>query len=45
VFLREVHAGYVIPCRVFVLMPVVSFLPSVRGLEYPLSDGSPEALL
>jgi hypothetical protein len=39
VFLREGYAGYVGPCLVLVLQ-IASFLPSVRGLEFVLFDGS-----
>jgi hypothetical protein len=39
VFLREGYAGYVIPCRVLVVVPVASFLPSVRRLEFLFFDG------
>jgi hypothetical protein len=33
VFLREGCAGYITPCRVLVVVPITSFLPSVRRLE------------
>jgi hypothetical protein len=39
VLLREGYSGYVILCRVLVVVPIASFLPSVRGLEFPLFDG------
>jgi hypothetical protein len=45
VFLREGCARYVTPCRVLFVVPIASFLPSVRGLEFPLSDGDTKALL
>jgi hypothetical protein len=32
-FLREEYAGYVTPCSVLVVVPITSFLPSVRRLE------------
>jgi hypothetical protein len=45
VFLRERYAGYVSHCRVLVVVPVTSFLPSAKGLEFSLFDGGREALL
>jgi hypothetical protein len=45
VFLRERYAGYVTPCSVLVVVPITSFLPSVRGLEFPFFDGGTGALL
>jgi hypothetical protein len=39
VFVREGHAGYITPCRVLVVVPIASFLPSVKGLEFPLLIG------
>jgi hypothetical protein len=43
-FLREEYIEYVTPCRVLVV-PIASFLPSVRGLEFPLFDEDAGALL
>jgi hypothetical protein len=45
VFLREGYAGYVTPCGALVVVPISSFLPSVRGLEFLLFDGGSGALL
>jgi hypothetical protein len=45
VVLREEYAGYVAPDRVLVVVSIASFLPSVRGLEFPLFDGGTGALL
>jgi hypothetical protein len=45
VFLREGYTGYITPCRVLAMVQITSFLPSVRGLEFPLFDGSTGALL
>jgi hypothetical protein len=42
VFLREGYAG---ACRVLLVLPITSFLPSVRGLEFPLFDRGTGALL
>jgi hypothetical protein len=45
VFLREGCAGYITPCRVLVVVPITSFLPSVKGLELLLFNGGTMALL
>jgi hypothetical protein len=45
VFFREGYAGYVTPCGALVVVPISSFLPSVRGLEFLLFDGGSGALL
>jgi hypothetical protein len=45
VFLSVGYAGYVTPCRVLIVVPIISFLSSLRGLEFPLFDWSSEALL
>jgi hypothetical protein len=45
VFLREGYAGYVVPCRILVMLWITSFLPSVRRLEFPLFDEGAGALL
>jgi hypothetical protein len=45
VFLREGYAGYVIPCRVLVVVLITSFLPLKRGLEFLLFDGGVGILL
>jgi hypothetical protein len=45
VILREEYTGYVTPCRVLVVVPITSFLSSVRGLEFLLFDGGTGALL
>jgi hypothetical protein len=45
VFLRKGFAGYVTPCSVLVVVPISSFLPSVRGLEFLLFDGGTGAFL
>jgi hypothetical protein len=45
VFLREGCAGYVTLCRVLVVVPITSFLPVVRRLEFPLFIGGSGALL
>jgi hypothetical protein len=39
VFLREGYARNVNHCRVLVVVQITSFLPSVRGLNFPLFDG------
>jgi hypothetical protein len=43
--LREGYAGYVAPHRVFIVVPITSFLSSARGLEFLLFDGGAGALL
>jgi hypothetical protein len=45
VFLRERYTGYIIPCRVLVVVLITTFLLSVRGLEFLLFDGGAGALL
>jgi hypothetical protein len=45
VFFREEYARYVTPCWVLVVVPIVSFLTSVRGLKFPLFNGGKGALL
>jgi hypothetical protein len=45
VFLRERYAGYIIPCRVLVVVQITIFLSSVRGLECLIFYGSAGALL
>jgi hypothetical protein len=35
VFLRKEYAGNVTPCRVLVVVKITSFLPSVKGVEFP----------
>jgi hypothetical protein len=45
VFLREGCAGNVAPCRVLAVVQITSFLPSVRGLEFPLFDADAGTLL
>jgi hypothetical protein len=45
VFLREESAGNVTPFRVLVVVQISSFLPSARGLEFPLFGGGKRALL
>jgi hypothetical protein len=44
-FLREGYAGYLIPCRILVVVLITSFIPSVRGLEFLLFDGGIGILL
>jgi hypothetical protein len=44
-FSREGYHGYVNPCRVIVVVTIISFLSSSRGLEFPLFDGDTGALL
>jgi hypothetical protein len=39
------YAVYVIPCRVLIVVPIVSFLPSVRGLKFLLFNEGAGALL
>jgi hypothetical protein len=43
--LREGYAGYVTDCRVLVVVPIASFLPSVRGMEFPLFEEGVGTLL
>jgi hypothetical protein len=45
VFLQEGVLGYVTSCRVLVVLPIISFLPSVSGLEFSFFDGDAGALL
>jgi hypothetical protein len=44
-FLREWDAGYVTPCRVLLVVPIASFLSSVRRLEFLPFGGGTGALL
>jgi hypothetical protein len=45
VFLREGNAGYITCCRVLVVVPITTFLPSARRLTFPYSDVGTGALL
>jgi hypothetical protein len=38
-FLREGYVGCVTPCRILVVVPITSFLPSVRRLEFLFFGG------
>jgi hypothetical protein len=45
VFLREGYAGNFTPCWVLVVVQIISFLPSARGLEFPIFDSGMGTLL
>jgi hypothetical protein len=45
VFLREGCTGNITPCSVLAVVQITSFLPSARGLEFPLFDGDTRTLL